>query len=154
MHFRRAYLDLEMEEDAEHFIALGYAKDPHNASAYNDLGDYYFEKNDYQKAADCYYNVLESGNQQDCDWAEPSWIFCCYMEEGNSYELERLVAYAAANIDNKRAQEVYQKAALEQIIPNVDYIEHSTEAIINLVCQIREADAKACVKCTVSGSVK
>lgn len=146
-----SYLDLEQETQAEHYIALGVLSDPHNASAYNDLGDYYFKKEQYQKARDCYYKVLESENRHDCEWAEPSWIFCCFMEDGNRYELERLAVYTAANPENDRAHTLCQWANFELLIPNVDYIQNSTEAIINGLSSLRESgNVSPVAKCTVS----
>lgn len=132
------YLDLENEEDAEKYIALGYQSDPSNASAYNDLGDYYFDKRRWQKARECYYKVLESEDYNECSWAEPSWLFCCYMSDPEPYELERLLLCAAADLENKRAQMLCQMATVELLIPNVDYLDSSSESIINLVRNIRE----------------
>lgn len=132
------YLDLEQEENAEKYIALGLASDPGNAAAYNDLGDYYFKKRRWQKAGECYYTVLEAGDYNDCSWAEPSWIFCCFMEDADPYELERLVMCAAADIHNERAQELCQMAAFERLTPNVDYLDSSSESIINAARSMRE----------------
>lgn len=132
------YLDLEKEAEAEKYIALGYQSDPKNASAYNDLGDYYFDRRQWEKASDCYYKVLETGDYNDCNWAEPSWIFCCYMSDPDPYELERLLLCAASEPDNQRAQSLCEMAAMEQLIPNVDYLVSSSESIINLVRNVRE----------------
>ncbi len=132
------YLDLEEETEAEKYIALGYQSDPNNASAYNDLGDYYFDKRQWKKASNCYYKVLQTDDYNDCNWAEPSWIFCCYMLDPDPYELELLLLFAAANLDNQRAQLLCKMAAMEQLIPNVDYLDTSSESIINLVRNVRE----------------
>ncbi len=132
------YLDLEREEEAERYIALGVESDPGNAAAYNDLGDYYFRKRRWRKAGECYYKVLEAGDYNDCGWAEPSRIFCCFMEDGEPYELERLVLCAAADAGNARAQELCRMAAFETLTPNVDYLEASSESIINAVRSMRE----------------
>lgn len=135
------YLDLEKEEEAEKYIALGLKSDPGNAAAYNDLGDYYFNRRRWQKARECYYKVLEAGDYNDCSWAEPSWIFCCFMSDAEPYELERLVLCAAADINNGRARELCQKAAFESLKPNVDYLSSSSESIINTVRSMRERGA-------------
>lgn len=132
------YLDLENEEEAERYIALGLESDPSNAAAYNDLGDYYFNKRRWQKAGECYYKVLEAGDNNDCSWAEPSWIFCCFMADANPYELERLVVCAAADIQNNRAQELCRMAVFEQLTPNVDYLHFSSESIVNAARSMRQ----------------
>lgn len=132
------YLDLEKEEEAERYIALGVASDPKNVSAYNDLGDYYFKKRRWQKAGECYNKVLEAGDYNDCGWAEPSRIFCCFMEDGEPYELERLALCAAADTGNDRGRELCRLAAFETLTPNVDYLDSSTESIINVVRSMRE----------------
>ncbi len=132
------YLDLEQEEEAEKYIALGLASDPGNAAAYNDLGDYYFKKRRWQKAGECYYKVLEAGDYNDCSWAEPSWIFCCFMADANPYELERLVVCAAADVHNEHAQELCQRAVFERLTPNIDYLASSSESIVNAARSMRE----------------
>lgn len=132
------HLDLENEEEAEKYIALGLASDPSNAAPYNDLGDYYFKRRRWQKAGECYYKVLEAGDYNDCSWAEPSWIFCCFMADADPYELERLVVCAAADIHNGRAQELCQAAVFEQLTPNVDYLDSSSESIVNAARSMRE----------------
>ena len=132
------FLDLEKEEEAEKYIALGFESDPDNAAAYNDLGDYYFNKRRWDKAGECYYKVLGAGNYNDCSWAEPSWIFCCFMADANPYERERLALCAAADIHNERAQELCRMAAIESLTPNVDYIDPSSESIINALRSMRE----------------
>ncbi len=132
------FLDLEKEEEAEKYIALGLESDPGNAAAYNDLGDYYFNKKSWKKAGECYYKVLEAGNYNDCSWAEPSWIFCCFMADASPYERERLFLCAAADIHNERAQELCRIAAIESLTPNVDYLNPSSESIINALHSMRE----------------
>lgn len=145
------YLDLEKEEEAEKYIALGYQCDPSNAAAYNDLGDYYFNNRRWRKAGECYYKVLESGNYNDCGWAEPSWIFCCFMDNASPYELERLVMCAAADINNDRAQQLCKRAAIERLTPNVDYLGFSTESIINAVRNMRQRGiTSGVVKCSTT----
>lgn len=145
------YLDLENEEEAEKYIALGYQSDPQNAAAYNDLGDYYFNRRRWQKAGECYYKVLESGDYNDCCWAEPSWIFCCFMADASPCELERLALCAAADINNDRARQLCERAAFEQLKPNVDYLSFSTESIINMVRNMRQNGATSgAVSCGVS----
>ena len=134
------YLDLEQEEEAEKYIALGHQSDPGNAAAYNDLGDYYFNRSRWQKAGECYYKVLESQDYNDCSWAEPSWIFCCFMADANPYELERLAMCAAADINNDRARQLCERAAFELLTPNVDYLSFSTESIINGVRSMRKSN--------------
>ncbi|MDE5950447.1 MAG: hypothetical protein K2H12_02555 [Acetatifactor sp.] len=145
------YLDLEQEEEAERYIALGYQADPSNAAAYNDLGDYYFNRRRWQKAGECYYKVLETGDYSDCTWAEPSWIFCCFMADADPYELERLVMCAAVDVNNDRAQRLCRMAAMERLTPNVDYLDYSSESIINAVRSIRESNnVSGVVSCGVS----
>ncbi len=145
------YLDLEQEEEAEKYIALGLASDPDNAAAYNDLGDYYFKKRRWQKAGKCYYKVLEAGDYNDCSWAEPSWIFCCFMADADPYELERLVVCAAADVNNERAQELCQRAAFEQLTPNVDYLDSSSESIVNAARSMRKSgNTSGVASCTTS----
>ena len=145
------YLDLEQEEEAEKYIALGLASDPGNAAAYNDLGDYYFKKRRWQKAGECYYKVLEAGDYNDCSWAEPSWIFCCFMADADPYELERLAVCAAADITNERAQELCRMAVFEQLTPNVDYLDSSSESIVNAARSMREkGNASGVAICTTS----
>lgn len=145
------YLDMEKEAEAEKYLELGLQSDPQNASAYNDLGDYYFQDKRFRKARECYYKVLEAGDYEECQWAEPSWIFCCFMEDGSQYELERLVVYTAANFNNERAQHLCQTASFENLIPNVDYIKASDEAIINGIRSIRESgNTSPVTSCAVS----
>lgn len=145
------YLDLEKEEEAERYIALGLKSDPGNAAAYNDLGDYYFRKRRWQKAGECYYKVLEAGDYNDCSWAEPSWIFCCFMADASPYELERLVVYAAADIHNERAQKLCQIAAFELLIPNIDYLDSSSESIVNAARSMREQNnTSGVVRCATT----
>ncbi|MCM1303869.1 MAG: hypothetical protein NC305_09685 [Lachnospiraceae bacterium] len=132
------YLDLEKEEEAERYLALGLQSDPGNAAAYNDLGDYYFKKRRFRKAGECYYKVLEAGNYDDCSWAEPSWIFCCFMKDADPYEKERLALCAAADIRNGRARELRRMAYIETLAPNVDYLSYSSESIINALRSMRE----------------
>lgn len=132
------YLDLENEEEAERYIALGLESDPGNAAAYNDLGDYYFNKRRWQKAGECYYKVLEAGDYNDCSWAEPSWIFCCFMADADPYALERLAVCAAADINNNRAQALCSMAVFEHLTPNVDYLNFSSESIVNAARSMRE----------------
>ena len=145
------YLDLENEEEAEKYIALGYQADSGNAAAYNDLGDYYFDRRRWKKAGECYYKVLESGDYNDCGWAEPSWIFCCFMSDAEPYELERLAMCAAADINNDRAQYLCHMAAMERLIPNVDYLDFSTESIINGVRSLRQSgDKSGVVSCATT----
>lgn len=145
------YLDLEKEEEAEKYIALGLQSDPGNAAAYNDLGDYWFNKKRWQKAGECYYKVLEAGEYNDCSWAEPSWIFCCFMSDGEPYELERLVLCAAADRENGRAQELCRRAAFELLTRNVDYLGASSESIVNAARGMRErGSTSGVVRCTTS----
>ncbi len=145
------YLDLGQEEEAEKYIALGFQSDPQNASAYNDLGDYYFNKRRWQKAGECYYKVLEAGDYNDCGWAEPSWIFCRYMEAADPCERERLLLCAAADVQNERAKELCQRAAWEALTPNVDYLGCSTESIINALRSMRErGSSSGVVRCAVT----
>ncbi len=151
------YLDLEQEEEAEKYIALGLASDPTNAAAYNDLGDYYFKQRRWQKAGECYYKVLEAGDYSDCRWAEPSWIFCCFMADADPYELERLVVCAAADINNERAQELCRMAVFEQLTPNVDYLASSSESIVNAARSMRQNNntsgvARCATSCQESAS--
>ncbi len=145
------YLDLEKAEEAERYIELGVHADPGNASAYNDLGDYYFKKRHWVKAGECYYKVLEAGDYNDCGWAEPSWIFCCFMASGEPCELERLLLCAAADIGNGRAKELCQAAAFETLKPNVDYLDSSSESIINAVRSMRkEGTTSGVVRCATT----
>lgn len=145
------YLDLEDEAAAEKYIALGYQSDPQNAAAYNDLGDYYFNRRRWQKAGECYYKVLEAGDYNDCCWAEPSWIFCCFMADASPCELERLALCAAADIHNDRARQLCERAAFERLTPNVDYLCFSTESIINGVRNMRQnGTTSGVVSCGVS----
>lgn len=145
------YLDLANEDEAEKYIALGLASDPANAAAYNDLGDYYFKQRRWQKAGECYYKVLEAGDYNDCCWAEPSWIFCCFMADANPYELERLVVCAAQDTRNERAQELCRMAAFEQLLPNVDYIAPSSESIVNAARSMRKSNNMSGVaRCTTT----
>ncbi len=132
------YLDLENEEEAEKYIALGYQSDPANAAAYNDLGDYYFDRRRWQEAERCYYNVLKTNHNNDCDWAEPSWHFCRFMHDGSLYEREQLALCAAVDSDNERALLLCRMAVYELLVPNVDYLEPSSESIMNLVRNVRD----------------
>lgn len=132
-------LDLEKEEEAEQYIAMGHQANPEDASAYNDMGDYYLTRRRWKKAGECYYKVLEAGDGNDCSWAEPSWLFCRFMEGGDPYELERLALCAAGDASNDRARWLCQIAAFERKIPNVDYLEYSTESIINAVRSVRQS---------------
>lgn len=131
-------LDLEREEEAERYLAMGYQANPDDASAYNDLGDHYVAKRRWKKAEGCYFKVLEAGDGNDRAWAEPSWLFCRFMAEGDPYELERLALYAASDENSDRARWLCRMAAFERKVPNVDYLEFSTESIVNAVRSIRE----------------
>lgn len=145
------YLDLEKEEEAEQYIAMGHQANPGDASAYNDMGDYYMARRRWKRAGECYYKVLEAGDGNDCSWAEPSWLFCRFMEGGDPYELERLALCAAADVNNDRAQWLCRMAAFERKIPNVDYLEFSTESIVNAVRSIRQSgNMSGVVSCGVS----
>lgn len=144
-------LDLDKEEEAEGYLAMGYQANPDDASAYNDLGDHYVAKRRWKKAGECYYKVLEAGDGNDCAWAEPSWLFCRFMADGDPYELERLALYAASDENSDRARWLCRMAAFERKVPNVDYLEFSTESIVNAVRSIRQSgNLSGVVRCRLS----
>lgn len=132
------YLDMKEEKAAEEYIQSGLKLDPENGSGCNDLADYFFNHRRYEKAGEFYRLVLETGDQYDSSWAEPSWLFCRYMIHGDTFDLERLAVFAATYTDNQRAEWLCESARRELLIPYVDYLPGSTEAAINFLREMRE----------------
>lgn len=150
-------LALGDEEGAEEAIRQGARVDPGCVTGYNDLGDYYFDRESYEKAEEAYCHVLDSGDQADCGWAEPSALFCRWMREKDPADLERLALCAAADPDNSRAAGLCGLVRAMLQTPYVDYLPRSTEALVNCLRQMEERggdvqEAKISLTCQEAAS--
>lgn len=103
-------LDLDDPEGAEDYVMDGLKLDPQNLAPCNDLADYFLNRRILDKAIEYYALVVDRGDQQDVDWAEPSLIFCRWLDSGDPAELERLVLCAAAKPQNQRGAQLCQAA--------------------------------------------
>ena len=99
-------LDLDDTQGAEDYVRQALARDPGNLAPCNDLGDYFFNRRLLDKAIKYYSLVVEQGDIQDIEWAEPSLIFCRWQKTGDPMELERLALLAASQPGNQRAAEL------------------------------------------------
>lgn len=103
-------LDLGDPEGAEDYVMEGLKRDPQNLAPCNDLGDYFLNRRILDKAIEYYAMVVDRGDQQDIDWAEPSLIFCRWLSSGDRLELERLALCAAARPQVQRGAQLCQAA--------------------------------------------
>jgi len=103
-------LDLGDTKGAEEYVLQGLEQDPKNLAPCNDLGDYFFQHNALDKAVEYYTMVVDRGDAQDVEWAEPSLIYCRWLAGGDPVELERLALCAASQPRNQRAAELCQAA--------------------------------------------
>ena len=103
-------LDLGDTRGAEDYVLQGLEWDPQNLAPCNDLGDYFFSHQMLDKAIEYYTVVVDRGDGQDIEWAEPSLIYCRWLGSGDPLELERLALCAAAQPRNGRAADLCQAA--------------------------------------------
>lgn len=107
-------LDLDRAEEAEEYVRQGLERDPRNLAPCNDVADYYFHRRKDPAKAGEYYAMAMGGDHQDAEWAEPSLIYCRWLENRDPAELERLVLCAAAQPKNQRAAQLCQMARQEK----------------------------------------
>lgn len=99
-------LDMDDARGAEDYVRQGLERDPRNLAPCNDLGDYFFNRRMLDKAIEYYALAVERGDPQDVEWAEPSLIFCRWLETKEPVELERLALLAASQPQNQRAAQL------------------------------------------------
>lgn len=101
-------LDLGDTGRAEDYVLQGLERDPGNLAPCNDLGDYFLNRGDLPKAAEYYALVVDRGDAQDVEWAEPSLIYCRWLVSGDPAELERLALCAASRPQSQRGAQLCQ----------------------------------------------
>jgi tetratricopeptide (TPR) repeat protein len=126
-------LDLDDPEGAEDYVKEGLERDPGNLAPCNDLADYFLRVRNLPKAIEYYSMVTDRGDQQDVEWAEPSLIYCRWLDSGDPAELERLVLCAASQPRNQRGSELCQWAREEQLIPYVERFFPSWDATVKMI---------------------
>ena len=126
-------LDLDDPEGAEDYVKEGLELDPKNLAPCNDLADYFLRVRNLSKAIEYYALVTDRGDQQDVEWAEPSLLFCRWLNSGDPVELERLVLCAASKPQNQRGSELCQWAREEQLIPYVERFLPSWDATVKMI---------------------
>lgn len=104
------YLDLGDTAGAEDCVAQSLALEPGNVAQCNDLADYFLNHQNLDKAIHYYTMVVDQGDSQDVEWAEPSLIFCRWLVSGDPVELERLVLCAASRPQSPRGAQLCQAA--------------------------------------------
>lgn len=141
------YMDLNDDENAQRYARLGVQLNPGNAAGFNDLADYFFRKENYEKAMEYYGAVCTSGDHDlgDIGWAEPSYYYCRYLLQKDPVDLERLAAVAAADIQNEQASRLCDMARRLRQRPYVDYLPESSEATINLYRDMLKQGKKSSV---------
>lgn len=102
------FLDLDDTAGAEDCVRQSLEMDPMNLAQCNDLGDYFLNHNNLPKAIEYYAMVVDGGDAQDVEWAEPSLIFCRWLKSRDPAEGERLALCAASQPRNQRAAELCQ----------------------------------------------
>lgn len=103
-------LDLGDTPGAENYVKEGLERDPQNLAPCNDLADFFLDHNNLPKAIEYYAMVVDRGDPADVEWAEPSLIFCRWLESRDPVELERLVLCAASKPQNQRGAQLCQAA--------------------------------------------
>ena len=103
-------LDLGDTPGAENHVREGLERDPQNLAPCNDLADFFLDHNNLPKAIEYYTMVVDRGDPPDVEWAEPSLIFCRWLESRDPVELERLVLCAASKPQNQRGVQLCQAA--------------------------------------------
>lgn len=126
-------LDLDDPEGAEDYVKEGLELDPKNLAPCNDLADYFLRVRNLSKAIEYYALVTDRGDQQDAEWAEPSLLFCRWLDSGDPAWLERLVLCAASNPRNQRGSELCQWAREEQLVPYVERFFPSWDATVKMI---------------------
>ena len=126
-------LDLDDPEGAEDYVKEGLELDPKNLAPCNDLADYFLRVRNLSKAIEYYALVTDRGDQQDVEWAEPSLLFCRWLDSGDPAWLERLVLCAASNPRNQRGSELCQWAREEQLVPYVERFFPSWDATVKMI---------------------
>ncbi len=126
-------LDMDDPEGAEEYVKEGLERDPQNLAPCNDLADYFFHNRILDKAAEYYALVVERGDQQDVEWAEPSLIFTRWLDSGDPLELERLALCAASRPQSQRGAQLCQWARQEGQIPYVERFFPSWDATVKMI---------------------
>ncbi len=126
-------LDVDDTEGAEEYVREGLERDPQNLAPCNDLADYFLDHRLLDKAMEYYAMVVDRGDQRDAEWAEPSLIFCRWLDSGDPAELERLVLCAAAKPRNQRGSQLCEQAREEQLIPYVERFFPSWDATVKMI---------------------
>lgn len=104
------FLDLGDTAGAEDCVRQSLELDPHALAQCNDLGDYFLDHGNLPKAIEYYAMAVDGGDAQDAEWAEPSLIYCRWLESGDPLELERLALCAASQPQNQRGAQLCQAA--------------------------------------------
>ncbi|RKI71172.1 tetratricopeptide repeat protein [bacterium 1xD42-67] len=143
-------LDLGDPQGAEDHVRQGLERDPGNLAPCNDLGDYFFERRILDKAMEYYTMVVDRGDAQDVEWAEPSLIFCRWLDSGDPVELERLVLCAASRPQSQRGAQLCQQAREEQKIPYVETFVPSWDATVKMIPNFTAKGTGGEVKLTLS----
>lgn len=106
-------LDMGDTKGAEDHVLQGLEQDPKNLAPCNDLADYFLNHQMLDKAIEYYAMVVDRGDAQDIEWAEPSLIFSRWLVSRDPVELERLALYAASQPRNQRAAQL--RSAVRQM---------------------------------------
>lgn len=104
------FLDMDDTDGAEDCVRQSLELDPHALAQCNDLGDYFLNHNNLPKAMEYYAMAVDRGDAKDAEWAEPSLIFCRWLESKDPVELERLALFAASQPQNQRGAQLCQAA--------------------------------------------
>lgn len=133
-------LDLGDTEGAEGYVLQGLERDPGNLAPCNDLGDYFLDCRMLDKAIEYYAMVTARGDEQDAGWAEPSLIFCRWLDSGDPVELERLVLCAASWPQSQRGAQLCRWAAEEKKLPYVERFVPSRDAVVTMIPKLQDRD--------------
>ena len=90
----------------------GLEREPQNLAPCNDLADYFLDHRLLDKAMEYYAMVVDRGDQRNAEWAEPSLIYCRWLDSGDPAELERLVLCAASRPQSQRGAQLCEQAQL------------------------------------------
>ena len=126
-------LDMGDTEGAEDYVREGLEREPQNLAPCNDLADYFLDHRLLDKAMEYYAMVVDRGDQRNAEWAEPSLIYCRWLDSGDPAELERLVLCAASQPRNQRGGELCQWAREERLIPYVERFFPSWDATVKMI---------------------
>lgn len=143
-------LDLGDTEGAEGYVLQGLERDPGNLAPCNDLGDYFLDCRMLDKAIEYYAMVTARGDEQDAGWAEPSLIFCRWLDSGDPVELERLVLCAASWPQSQRGAQLCRWAAEEKKLPYVERFFPSWDATVKMIPNFIAKGTGGEVKLTLS----